>query len=62
MATYLTKWKKVIKNDSSANAYGHYTHVEVDITGTITVATGHISVWGNPKKCDESVPLKTFKY
>ena len=54
--------KKGNKNDVRANAYGHYTHVTVGLTGSITIKTGSISVGGNLSKKEMTPPMILFYY
>ncbi|MCM3216666.1 hypothetical protein ABER75_11155 [Niallia taxi] len=54
--------KKGNKNDIRANAYGHYTHITVGITGTISIKTGDISVGGNLTKSEMDDTMILFNY
>lgn len=54
--------KKGNKNDIRANAYGHYHHVTLGITGTITLKPGSISVGGVSKVSKAGVPMILFNY
>lgn len=48
--------------DIRANAFGHYTHVTIGFTGTITLKPGSITVGGNLQKSEANVPMIMFNY
>lgn len=54
--------KKGNINDIRANAYGHYTHVTVGVTGAIDIKTGSISVGGNISKLNMPDTIILFNY
>lgn len=54
--------KKGNKSDIRANAYGHYTHVTLGITGSIDIKTGSVSVGGNLSKSNMPSTMILFNY
>lgn len=56
------KVEKGNKTDVKANAYGHYVHVTLGITGTISLSSGSISVGGASKKTYMDDTMIDFNY
>lgn len=54
--------KKGNQTDIRANAYGHYTHVTIGLTGTIDIKTGSMSVGGNIKRSNMTDTMILFNY
>lgn len=54
--------KKGNKNDVRANAYGHYIHVTLGLTGTISIKTGDISLGAQTQKTYMPDTMILFNY